>query len=83
MAYNCPRCSNNVSRNYNAQAQAKSGLVGLFFFAAFGVFNCEKCGKIPRKEFSSEVQIKMAMGTLLLVIIVVVIIFGLIMLITK
>ena len=44
-----------------------AGLVGALFYAAFGAFECKKCGKVPRREFSSNVQIKMAMGTLLLI----------------
>ena len=82
MAYKCPRCDGKVSRNYSENAQRTAGLVGLFFAAAFGAFNCEKCGKIPRKEFPSDVQMKMAAGTLLLAVLAIGIIFGLIVLIS-
>lgn len=83
MAYKCPRCNNNVTRNYSSNAQQAAGLVGLLFTAAFGAFKCEKCGKIPRNEFPSDVQMKMALGTLLLVVVAVGIIIGLIALIAN
>jgi len=43
-----------------------TSLVGALFYAAFGAFQCKKCGKIPRSEFPSGVQTKMASGTLIM-----------------
>ncbi len=53
-----------------------AGLVGALFYAAFGSFQCSKCGKIPRSDFPSNVQAKMAIGTLLLVVVAVAIGIG-------
>ena len=68
MAYKCPRCGENVSRGYSKGAQVAAGLIGALFYAAFGAFECNKCGKIPRSEFPSRVQAKMALGTLIMVL---------------
>ncbi len=68
MAYKCPRCGADVSRGYSGKAQIAAGLLGALFYAAFGAFQCKKCGKIARSEFASDVRAKMATGTLLLVV---------------
>lgn len=49
-------------------ASAAAGLVGALFYAAFGAFQCKKCGKIPRREFPSEVRAKMATGSLVMIL---------------
>jgi hypothetical protein len=64
MAYQCPRCGNQVSRNYSTTAQLAGGLVGALFAGAFGSFGCKQCGKIPRAEFPPDVRNKMMMGSL-------------------
>jgi len=43
------------------------GLVGALFYAAFGAFQCKKCGKIPGSEFPPEDRSKMRIGSLMLV----------------
>jgi hypothetical protein len=53
-----------------------AGLVGALIYAAFGAFECKKCGKVPRSEFPSDIQIKMALGTLAMVTIAVAIAIG-------
>ena len=68
MAHKCPRCGEPVQRGYSSSAQATAGLVGALFYAAFGAFECKKCGKIARSEFPAEVQSKMAVVTLLLIV---------------
>ena len=68
MAYKCPRCAEAVSREYSGSAQAAAGLVGALFYAAFGAFECKKCGKIPRSEFPSSIQTKMTIETLLMIL---------------
>ena len=76
MAYQCPRCGEDVSRGYSSGAQVAAGLVGALFYAAFGAFECKKCGKIPRSEFPSDVQAKMAVGTLIMVLVAIGIAIG-------
>jgi len=68
MAYQCPRCGDSVSRNYNRTAQMAGGLVGALFVAAFGSFGCKKCGKIPRGEFPTEVRNRMMLGSVGLIV---------------
>lgn len=68
MAHKCPRCGKPVQRGFSNSAQATAGIVGTLFYAAFGAFECKKCGKIPRSEFPAEVRSKMAGVTLLLII---------------
>ena len=45
-----------------------AGLVGALFYAAFGSFQCSKCGKIARSEFPPEDRSKMAVGSILMVV---------------
>lgn len=68
MAYACPKCGGPVQRGYSGRAQMAAGLVGAAFYAAFGAFQCKKCGKIARSEFPPEVRAKMAAGTFALII---------------
>jgi len=68
MAYVCPRCGGKVSRGYSRGAQMTAGLVGAAFYAAFGPFQCVKCGRIPKSEFPADVQARMVRGTGLLIL---------------
>ena len=68
MAYKCPRCGGPVSRGYSSQAQFSAGLVGALFYAAFGKFECRKCGKIATSEFSAEDRTKIFTGSALCVL---------------
>jgi hypothetical protein len=68
MAHKCPRCGDPVQRGYSNTALVTAGLIGALFYAAFGAFECKKCGKIARNEFPEEVRIKMAGVSLLLVL---------------
>ena len=66
MAYKCPRFGGNVFRkgydgvSYQNAPYTGAGwlanLVGSFYYAVFGGFECEDCGKIPRREFPNEVR---------------------------
>ena len=66
----------NVSRRYSGRARAAVGSVRALFYAAFGAFECKKRGKIPRSEFPSGVQAKMAVGNLIMVIVAIYIAIG-------
>jgi uncharacterized membrane protein YidH (DUF202 family) len=68
MTYQCPRCGDPVSRNYNRTAQMAGGLVGAMVVAAFGSFGCKKCGKIARGEFPAEVRNRMMLGSVGLIV---------------
>lgn len=68
MAYNCPRCGEQVQRKSSIVAGATGGVVGALLGAAFGGFECASCGKIPRKEFSPEVRNKMLLNSVLMVV---------------
>jgi hypothetical protein len=79
MAYECPRCGGNVSRRgykgmshqnvpYNTGGTWLTDLVGSFFFAVLGGFECKECGKIPRREFPYEVRAEMSRSTMLIVL---------------
>lgn len=80
MAYECPRCGGSVSRSgYRGMSHQNvpnpdgglwvADLIGSFFYAVFGAFKCNNCGKIPRNEFPSDVRVRMAMGTLLIIVV--------------
>lgn len=73
MAYKCPKCGGPVQRGYSSGAQMTAGLVGALFYAAFGAFQCKKCGKIPRSEFPGEDRSKMALGSVIMVVIAILI----------
>jgi hypothetical protein len=68
MAYSCPRCGGPVKRQGSAVAGATGGMVGALLSSAFGSFECESCGKIPRKEFPEDVRQKMMLNSLLMVV---------------
>ena len=68
MAYKCPRCGEPVQRGNSSGVQAAAGLVGALFYAAFGSFQCKKCGKIARSEFPSEDRSKMTTNSILMVV---------------
>ena len=70
MAYECPRCGGPVHRGGHPVGMMV-GLVGALIAAAFGGFNCPKCGSIPKSEFPPEVQQKMTMGSVAIVFIAV------------
>ncbi|MBN1675864.1 MAG: hypothetical protein JXR37_32775 [Kiritimatiellae bacterium] len=67
MSYACPRCGESVRRAGSKGAQMAGGLVGALLAAAFGAFECPKCGKISRSEFPPDVRRKMMKGSLGLV----------------
>jgi hypothetical protein len=67
MAYTCPRCGDSIQRGYSGSAQVTAGLVGALFYAAFGAFECKKCGKISHSEFSPEVRVRITVGSLALI----------------
>ncbi len=62
MAYQCPGCGQPVRRGYSRTAQHTAGLIGALFYAAFGSFQCAKCGTVARSEFPAEVRTRMATG---------------------
>jgi hypothetical protein len=68
MAYQCPRCGGEVQRGSNAAAGVAGGAVGALLYAAFGSFQCKKCGPIPKREFPPEVQQQMTMGSVGLIV---------------
>jgi predicted RNA-binding Zn-ribbon protein involved in translation (DUF1610 family) len=79
MAYRCPRCGGEVQRGANAAAGVAGGAVGALLFAAFGSFQCKKCGTIPKREFPPEVQQQMTLGSVGLIvgaIVLVVVVLG-------
>ena len=67
MPYKCPRCSGSVQRGSSNKAQIAAGLVGALFYAAFGAFECKRCGKIEKSEFPAEVRIRMTFMSVVLV----------------
>lgn len=77
MAYKCPKCGSDVSRGYSGSAQATAGLVGALFYAAFGAFECRKCGKIPKNMFPQDVQAKMTLGSFIMAVVAIGIAAGL------
>lgn len=68
MAYECPRCGEPVRRGYSSTAQHAAGLIGALFYAAFGSFQCAKCGTIASSEFPSDIRGRMAIGSFLIVV---------------
>jgi hypothetical protein len=68
MAYNCPRCGAPVKRKGSTIAGATGGLAGALLGSAFGGFECENCGKIPRKEFPPEARQKMMLSSVLMIV---------------
>jgi len=68
MAYRCPRCGGEVQRGANAAAGVAGGAVGALLYAAFGSFQCKKCGPIPKREFPPEVRQQMTLGSVGLIV---------------
>jgi len=68
MAYKCPRCGAPVQRGFSRTAHMSGGLVFSMFYAAFGAFECKKCGKIVRNEFPEEIRKKIIRMNMLLVL---------------
>ena len=66
MAHKCPKCGGPVHRGYSSTAQIAAGIVGALFYAAFGPFKCNKCGKIAHEEFPEDVRKKISKDTTLL-----------------
>jgi len=66
MAYQCPRCGQPVRRGYSTRAQHTARLIGALFYAAFGSFQCGKCGTVARSEFPAEVRASIATGSVLM-----------------
>jgi predicted RNA-binding Zn-ribbon protein involved in translation (DUF1610 family) len=64
----CPRCGAIVSRGYNRKVQFAGGIVGNLFYAAFGAFQCVKCGKIAQHEFSSDTRKQLMIQSVLMVV---------------
>ncbi len=67
MAYQCPRCGGTVQRGASKVAGVAGGAVGALIFAAFGGFQCKKCGPIAKDEFPADVQRQMTLGSVALV----------------
>ena len=63
MAYHCPRCGGSVRRGKSQAAGMAGGLVGALLYAAFGAFQCKKCGTIATREFPPEVRQRMVIGS--------------------
>jgi hypothetical protein len=80
MAYECPRCGGPVQRGSHTAVGLAGGAVGGLLYAAFGKFQCKKCGPIPRKEFAPEVRQKMLLGSLAIVVIALVLLIAVIVL---
>ena len=60
-----------------------AGLVGALFYAAFGAFQCAKCGKIPSSEFPPETRSKMAFHSMLMIIAAVALLVGVLWLVSE
>lgn len=63
MAYPCPHCNQPVRRAPAAGGWESGGFLGWLLSAAMADFDCARCGKILREEFSPEVQQQMARGS--------------------
>ncbi len=68
MAYECPRCGGPVQRGSSTAVGVVGGALGALLFAAFGSFQCKRCGTIPRGEFPPETRQSMLLGSLGLVV---------------
>ena len=68
MAYQCPRCGGPVQRGSSTTAAIAGGALGSLLYAAFGSFQCKKCGSIPQREFPPEVRSQMLRGSVALVV---------------
>lgn len=81
MAHKCPRCGEAVHRGYSGTAQAAAGLIGALFYAAFGPFECKRCGKIPFGDFPPETRKSIILMSTVMVIGAIGLVIGLIFLI--
>ena len=68
MAYQCPRCGGPVQRGSSTSAAIAGGALGALLYAAFGSFQCKKCGPIPQSEFPPEVRAQMLRGSIALIV---------------
>jgi len=68
MAYGCPRCGGKVSRTYDRGSQEAAGLIGLLLVAAFGPFDCKRCGSIEFREFPAGARVRMVLGSVVLLV---------------
>lgn len=68
MAYKCPRCGQDVQRSASTAAGVAGGAVGALLVAAFGSFQCRRCGTIANREFPAEDRKKMARGKIILIV---------------
>jgi hypothetical protein len=74
MPYKCPNCGEPVRRGtkHSSGVQIAGGLIGALvyacFTAAFGAFQCKRCGEIPMNSFAATDRRKMMVGSLLLVL---------------
>ena len=64
MAYQCPRCGQDVSRASSPAAAVAGGLVGSLLYGALGLFECRQCGSIAEEEFPPEVRKQMMVGSI-------------------
>jgi endogenous inhibitor of DNA gyrase (YacG/DUF329 family) len=68
MAYKCPRCGGKVSRIYDRGSQEAAGLIGLLLVAAFGPFDCKRCGSLDFGEFPASARVQMVLGSVVLLV---------------
>ena len=80
MAYECPKCGGPVHRNTNSRAGG-GGIVGALLVAAFGKFQCPKCGPIAKSDFPPEVHGQMTRNSMIMVIVALAVLVGVIALI--
>ena len=78
--YSCPNCGDRVHRAQSDGAQKWFGLVGVMFYKAFGSFYCERCGELRRSEFPAWDQVRMLIGTLMLILFAIVLLIFVILL---
>jgi len=66
MAYQCPRCGQPVRRGYSKTAQHTAGLIGALFYAAFGSFQCAKCGAVQEVNSRRKSEPRWPTGSVLM-----------------
>lgn len=64
--YYCPHCDRKLFKNKSVWAQRLGGLIGMLLVFAFQSYQCPSCGKIKRSAFPFGTQVKMLIGTVLL-----------------
>lgn len=67
MAYQCPRCGQEVQRGSSAMPVLLGGVVGAVLFSAFGSFECWQCGKISKQEFPPSVRAQITTNAVVLI----------------